>query len=179
MNLPDATNLIHEYINKFIPGTKFAGFTNSKVTLGSAGLRGSAPFIKISKPFVLTASEKSIRNTIAHECAHILSYHKFGTLAHDQHFYNMCKVTGADAERCSEHEINNEALKGTYGLVIIDNDEVVEVLNTTYHRRPRLDMSTRFLSDKPKSATLGKLHYCKLEDAKIGTVINKNNFWQK
>lgn len=179
MNLTEATNLINEYIEKFIPGATFAGFTSSKNTLGAAGIKGGKQYIKISKPFVLSASEDSIRNTIAHECAHILSWRKHGTLAHDKHFYNTCLITGANPERCSDMETNNEALKGSYALVILDNDEITKVITTDFHRKPRKDMTSRFIASQPKSATLGKLHYCRIEHAKIGKISNKNNFWQK
>lgn len=179
MNLNEATNLVNEYINKFIPGTVFAGFISSKIVFGKAGIKSGVGIIKLSKPYVLSASDESIRDTIAHEVAHILSYRKFGTLAHDRHFYRMCLVTGATPERCSNQEANNQALKGSYGFVIIDNDEVTHVLSSNFHRRPRKDMTNRFLLDRPRHETLGKIHYCKIENAKVGKIKNKNDFWQK
>lgn len=183
MTLREAEKLAREMIQKYVPGTEFA-FNNRKTSLGVAKVRGTMmtgvkQSIELSMPFVLTASVDNIKDTIAHECAHILAYRTAGTLAHDRHFYKACTITGAKQERLKKDltKKSKEALKGGYGLVLIENGVVTEVINANWHKRPRSNMADRYIPGR-KTQTLGNLYYCMVKDAKIG---RKQGicFWQK
>lgn len=183
MTLREAEKLAREMIQKYVPGTEFA-FNNRKTSLGVAKVRGTMmtgvkQSIELSMPFVKSASDSNIKDTIAHECAHILAYRTAGTLAHDRHFYKACTITGAKQERLKKDlaESSKEALKGCYCMVLIENGVVTEVLNANWHKRPRVNAAQRYLTGR-KTATLGKLYYCMVKDAKIGRKISEL-FWQK
>lgn len=180
MKLTDATKMVKEMINQYVPGAEFAGYSSSKRTLGQAGIKAGRQYIKLSMPFVQIADEAAVRNTIAHECAHLLAFRRFGTLAHDRHFYAMCDVTGARAERLNKDKKISEALSvsANYRLVLAGEDgKVAEVLSNTYQKRPRKDITECWLTNNRSSK--GRLWYCAAENAKIGKTIVKGLFFQK
>lgn len=172
--------LVNEYINKHIPGAYFKGFTNSKLCLGSASYsRTKGEYIKLSRYMIKIVSEEQIKDTIAHEVAHILAYRKFGTLKHDHYFYQMCHVTGARPERLAndkslKESINNDS---SYVMVVVKDGMVIRVTNNSYFRKPRKSLKSVYLTSD-KKLTLGNLYYCKKEDAFVGKKIDNGNFWQ-
>lgn len=173
--------LVNEYINKFIPGAYFKGFTNSKLCLGSASFprNGGKEYIKLSRYMIKTASDSQILDTIAHEVAHILAYRNFGTIKHDNYFYRMCHVTGARPERLADDANLKNSIKedSSYVMVLVKDGMVVKVTNNTYFRKPRKSLKTVYLTSDKKN-TLGNLYYCKKEDAFVGKKIDNGNFWQ-
>jgi len=180
MKLIEATKIVKEMIAKHVPGTEFAGYTSSKRSLGVAGISGGKQYIKLSSVFVQIADEKAVRNTIAHECAHLLAYRKYGTLRHDKYFYKMCEVTGATPERLNSNQQVSQALasKSAYRLVIADaSGKIVEIASNTYQKRPRKDISDCWLGNN--RATLGRLWYCETKNAQLGKTITKGLFFQK
>lgn len=56
-------------------------------------------------------TEKFLQDTVAHEVAHIVAYHVYGSTGHDKNFYAVCTVLGADAARCHNYKIE---VKGTW-----------------------------------------------------------------
>lgn len=174
-----AIELINEYIEKFIPGAYFGGFSNSKRTLGTAHRGRRGEFIKISRYLVMYSTEEHIRNTIAHECAHILAYRKFGTFAHDNFFYQMCAITGADQKRCASNDAlrNRLPASDTFTMIIAENGKVKEVTNNSYIRRPRKSLSGCYLTSR-KYETLDKLYYCRKTDAVVGAEIVSSKYWR-
>lgn len=171
-----AIQLVNEYIDTYIPGAFFGGFMNSKRTLGMACASSVGHYIKLSKHLVKLATEDQIRNTIAHECAHILALRRFGTLKHDKYFYRMCHVTGAKAERVASDSPVSSKLEGGYRLVLVKDCIVEEILPNKYYRRPRKPLCGCWLVSRP-AETKGRLYYCEAKNAVVGKHIN-NEFWQ-
>ena len=180
MKISEATKMVQEMIDKHIPGAVFDGYTSSRKTLGLAGFHGTKQFIKLSQPFVKIASKSEVFDTVAHEVAHLLAYRNFGTLAHDKHFYDMCKIVGAKPERLASNKSEtSEKLSSMskYRLILADeNGQVKRVLTNTYDRRPRRNL-TRLILNSDKN-TLGKLWYCETRNAKVGLKITPEKFWQ-
>lgn len=178
MRQSDASKMAREMIKEFIPGAYFGGFNNRKNSLGVAKLKNGMEFIELSSVYVSGADEESVKNTIAHECAHILAHRTYGTFKHDKYFYSCCKVTGAEQTRVNRDPKVQEAMKGVYGLVLIVAGEVKEVFSSSWHRRPSKSLFSSYIPGRQKE-TLGKLYYCRTESAKIGKKVDtKNIFWQ-
>lgn len=172
--------LVNEYINKFIPGAYFKGFTNSKLCLGVAGLsKTKGEYIKLSRYMIKIVSDEQIHETIAHEVAHILAYRKFGTLAHDKNFYQMCRVTGARPERLADDKdlIKNIREDSSYCMIVAKDGLVGRITANTYFRKPRKKLKSVYLTND-KKGTLGNLYFCKKEDAIVGKNIDNECFWQ-
>lgn len=179
MKLTDASKMAKEMITKYVPGCEFAGFNRRKRALGTATLKNGKEYIELSQVYVSGASEENVKNTIAHECAHILAWRTYGTFKHDKYFYKCCKITGAEQTRVCKDKKVTEMMKGGYGLVLIEDEKVKEVINSTWHSRPRRDMSECYLTNRPKYETKGKLFYCLVQDAVVGKTKTVGKYWQK
>lgn len=179
MKLSEATKMAKEMIALHVPGAEFAGYTSSRKTLGCAGISAGKQFIKLSSVFVQLAEEKAVRNTIAHECAHLLAYRRFGTFGHDKHFYNMCAVTGAAPKRLNCDQKVSEALSSAsaYRGVIAKDGKVAKVTDNSYQNRPRKDLTSCWLGND--RSTEGCLWYCETKNAKVGLSVVRGIYWQK
>lgn len=182
MDLNTAQSLAEEMINKFIPGTIFKGFNNRKRSCGRATYndnRGQIKeYIELSKHYVLSASAENVKNTIAHECAHILARRMYGTFDHDNNFYKACVIVGAREERYNSDPEVKSIMQGCYRLVLIENETVIEVYNNSWHKRPRRDLAECYIPTN-RIKTTGNLWYCKVEDAVVNNKYDAKKYWQK
>ena len=149
---------------------------NSIGTLGQCCTEKNPPTmeIKLSLPYVETASKESVENTIRHEIAHALDYirndyswrrNPYGTqrqIVHDSVWRQIAKEVGATTDTtCPSNEAPMPNKSSRWVLAHMNTGEIFR----RFHRRPRKDRSNYYIRGR-REETLGKLMIMTTDDHK-------------
>lgn len=135
--------------------------------------------IQLSEVNVEFMNEQECRNVILHEIAHALAGRR-GEMGHGMVWKYYATKLGVSTSRFMDLEAMDEKkIKcSKYATVVISEGRVVYVTDSVFYRRPSKNISRAYIVGQ-MSETLGKLFYCKADDAVIGNEFDSAKFWNK
>ena len=154
-----AVNLLYKH-NLLQNGWRF-NWHNKKVALGTCSYNKKK--IYLSKWYVELNDKAEVMDTILHEIAHALAYHRHGNAGrgHGKIWKSICREIGAKPQRCSKNKLNKPN----------DHYKYVDTCCGTTYKRHRLRKHARYSCPKC-GVSLYKGDKAKASDRSIQELLN-------